>query len=301
MPVYPLRFTRWEGERQSTAWSWWHLARTSLATLRWNRPLRILRALWFFYTALFFVLVYVAERGSIFGFSLDIIKDQDVAPFITHTATRLSGYLMFPAELLILVIFALFSGAGLLADDRRTGAIGLYLSKPVTRVQYLLSRISVVAIFIGTFSVLPAFCLLLFEVLIARNTLDALKDLRLVPGLLLVWVVYTVLFGLSILVLSSLTERGRTAGVIFIVLWFMSDFAGLIVDALAGWGWGTVFDLDRLCMGTVSALLRPKAGAIMQEFGNMAPPAVAFGAVATYALLFLWILWVRTRPTGGNR
>lgn len=305
MPVYPLRFERWTEERESTAWAWWHLAMTSVRRLKWGWALRWLRAIWFGYVLFFVALTWIVESRPFPGMGADTDLG-NVFEFFTDVPTRIFAFLIFPPQTLFLLVITLFAGAGLMADDRRTGALFLYLSKPVTRVQYLAGRIGFLAGCIGTFSVLPALGLYLLALLMSDQPMAVLADAWIVPALLAEWVVLTVLFALPVLALSSLFERGRTAGVVYLVLWFFSDFAGGVIDVAAGalglgTGWGTVTDLDRLVLATGQVLLQPMENPFVQAAEWFVRPGAAFAAVFAYAALSLAILWVRSKPQGGNR
>ncbi|MBL6720783.1 MAG: ABC transporter permease [Planctomycetes bacterium] len=66
-------------------------------------------------------------------------------------------------------------GAGLIADDRRTGANLLYFSRPVTRVTYILGKWLGVAFF-GVVTLLAPACLILLTAILASPDWSFLKE-----------------------------------------------------------------------------------------------------------------------------
>jgi len=307
VPVYPLRFTRWEAPRLSSRWAWWHLARTSLRVRAGSLLMRRVRLFWALYLVVFVVATYLVERRSEFAFMQNLLGADPEGPLavVLHTPTRLFAFLSSPIEVITLVIVSLYAGAGLIADDRRTGALALYLSKPVTKIQYLASRLTVMAVYIAYFSVLPALGLLLFGIAISDTPGAALGDLMMVPGLLGCWVVLTALFGLPVLVISSFTERGRTAGVVFVILWFLGRFAGGVLDLALGAKIGTLVDLKRMVAGTTAALLGARGEGlvrnVVEEMMQVAPPVWIFTTLFIYCAAGLAVLWWRTRTGEENR
>jgi ABC-2 type transport system permease protein len=309
VPVYPLQFTRWDRPRLSSRWAWWQLAAASLRVRRGSVLMRRVRTFWFIYFSVFLVATYLAARKSEIAFLRNLLAQGPEAEtnlaVILDAPTRLFTFLATPLQVLFLLIVALYAGAGLIAEDRRTGALALYLSKPVSRVQYVLSRVVVVAVYTAMFTLLPALGLLLFGILISENTLVALKDLRLVPGLVAYWLVLTILFGLPVLVLSSLTRRGRTAGVVLVILAALGLFAGGLFDGISGARLGSLVDIYRLTVSAGVGLLGPETNAPLGLLGVSAKlsasPWLTLPVILVYAALGLGILYVRTRAGEENR
>lgn len=299
MPVYPLRFTRWEGVREGIGLAWWHLFRSALRARKGSRLVRYLRIVWGLYFAVFLFATYVGARWGETSQRLGVDAPDELRMVLTDASTRLFVFLSSPLEVLLLVIVAVYAGAGLIADDRRTGALALYLSKPVSRSQYVAGRVCVVGWYVGCFSVLPALGLLLFGVLIAEEPGKAVPDLLLVPPLLACWAALTVVFGVSVLLLSSLAENGRTAGVIFVVYYFLAGFPAGILDLVFGFGTGALVDVRRLAPSAMRGLLRPKTMSVLDVV--LGPSWLALSAIAVFGAAGLAFLWYRTRPGGENR
>ena len=61
-------------------------------------------------------------------------------------------------------------GAGLIADDRRANALQIYLSKPLTRVEYIAGKLTALMAFLSFVTWLPAMLLLFLQMMFAGST-----------------------------------------------------------------------------------------------------------------------------------
>ncbi len=134
-----------------------------------------------------------------------------------------------PAVLFFVTLMAAVVGSGLIADDRSSMALTLYLSRPITHADYLLAKASILGPLVSMISVLPlvitpivAALLGLFGWTVALQAIGA----GLAVGLLLAGF-YTAVA----LFLSSLTSRrGYAAAGVFAITFGI----GLPAELLAG-------------------------------------------------------------------
>ena len=134
-----------------------------------------------------------------------------------------------PAVLFFVTLMAAVVGSGLIADDRRSMALTLYLSRPITQADYLLAKASIVGPLVSMISVLPlvitpivAALLALFGWTVALHAFGA----GLALGLLLAG-----FYAAVSLFLSSLTSRrGYAAAGVFAITFGI----GLPAELLAG-------------------------------------------------------------------
>lgn len=115
--------------------------------------------------------------------------------------------------------------APLIAEDRRTGAMELYFSRPLRHRDYLLGKLLAAGMVPIAVMVVPFFLLWLFAVGMAPPGTASELLWLLPPGLLGVTVA-TVLLTTTILGLSAVGERGRTVGVLYVVGMLMLTFLG---------------------------------------------------------------------------
>ncbi len=63
----------------------------------------------------------------------------------------------------------IYIGTGLIANDRRANALQIYLSKPLTRLEYVAGKATILAAFLLGVTWLPAVLLLAVQVMFAGN------------------------------------------------------------------------------------------------------------------------------------
>jgi ABC-2 type transport system permease protein len=122
----------------------------------------------------------------------------------------------FLGQQLVLALFVtVFAGAGLVANDLRTGAILVYLSRPLTRRDYVTGKLLVVLLLNLSITLAPA--LLLYLVALALAPEQFLKwDLAWIgPAIVLYSLVISLVLSLVALAVSSLSKSARVAGLGF--------------------------------------------------------------------------------------
>src|SRR5205814_4604951 len=84
----------------------------------------------------------------------------------------------------IFVFFiTVYVGAGLIANDRRANALQIYLSKPLTRAEYIFGKLAILMIFLALVTWLPAIVLLIVQIAFAGNFQFFTGNLYLFPAI----------------------------------------------------------------------------------------------------------------------
>jgi len=129
---------------------------------------------------------------------------------------------LFNAEQVFLAILAAAAGAGLIADDRGSNALILYLSRPLTPTRYLAAKGLALGAILSLVYLVPAWILVLVSELMAREVdwlgFAARGARATAVGLLHIGATSAV-----VLFLSSLATRARYVGLGWIAFFFFSD------------------------------------------------------------------------------
>ena len=154
------------------------------------------------------------------------------------------------AQAFTCAFLTLIVGSGLIADDRRDNAIPLYLSKPLTPVEYLLGKFGVVAFFTLAVTAVPVNLLYVFQVLIGGGW-TFLKTYWWLPlSITSLSMAITLVCGSVILMASSLVKKGAFAGVMVVGLFVGHNIiAGVLGEMVGGrrlMAMSIQFDLHRL-------------------------------------------------------
>src|SRR5262245_31318839 len=129
MPIYEQTYRKYEARAPLRAVRFWPITREALRLILAKRAfLLLLMAAWapFLYWV---VVIYIVTRFPDMGRLLPA----DAGLF----GRFLGGQSRFT------LFLSIFGGAGLIANDLRTGAILVYLSRPLTRRDYVLGKLGV--------------------------------------------------------------------------------------------------------------------------------------------------------------
>jgi ABC-2 type transport system permease protein len=165
-----------------------------------------------------------------------------------------------------LFIYAAALGPEMLSDDRRENVLGLYFSRALTRLDYLLAKIAAMGILLGSIAFGPPLLLFIANVLLADNPItyffDHLDDIARIAAYGTLASAY---LGSISLAIAAFTNRKGVAGAIFIGGLFMvtaisnalfealdtgiGDYIILfdpidLITALSAWVWGEQINSD---------------------------------------------------------
>ena len=225
MPIHDQGYRRYTGRRVPRGRGWWVIARAGvLERLRERRFLALLLLAW----APFVVRALQVYASTNFG----------QLSFLAPDATTFREFL--DQQSLFLFFITIYAGSGLIASDRRANALQVYLSKPLTRVEYVAGKFLVLTIFLLAASWLPAMALLGLQMIFSASP-DFIRDNPwLVPAITLFCVIEVLVSSLAMLALSSLSKSRRFVAVMYAGVIF---FAGAVYEVLramtggTGWAW----------------------------------------------------------------
>jgi ABC-2 type transport system permease protein len=127
-------------------------------------------------------------------------------------------------QIAMTIILSVFGGAGLIANDLRTGAILVYLSRPLTRRDYVLGKLGVLLALNLSVTLVPALALYGIGTAVAPGEYMRWERAWIGPAIVLHGVLIATVVSLLALAVSSLSRSARIAGLGFVLL-----FVGLEV------------------------------------------------------------------------
>ena len=84
---------------------------------------------------------------------------------------------------IFLFFITVYAGTGLIANDRRANALQIYLSKPLTRVEYIFGKFAILLTLLLLVTWVPAVLLLVIQVMFAGSFTFFLNNLFLFPAI----------------------------------------------------------------------------------------------------------------------
>jgi ABC-2 type transport system permease protein len=188
----------------------------------------------------------------------------------------------------MLVVY--FVGRRAVGEDLRTGALTVYFSRPVSFAQYLTGKWLAIAVGVAGVSLLPALLLSVFRWL-AEPATGAVTFAGWVGSFLILSILMCLTMGWIMLAVSSLTQRGRAAGIVWIILFFVT--AGVAEGVARGTGY---FQLEALGFSkgnmSLAAYLLEGKGTLL-DAAWMLLGQLAWILVAVVVVMFRLRKWVK--------
>jgi ABC-2 type transport system permease protein len=273
MPIHDQGYRRYEGVRARPGRAWWIIARMHIVAA--------LRRRWFLVLLALGWVQFVGRAGIIV-----VNSTFQQIPGLEMTAESFRNFLV--GQSFFVFIIAISMG-GLIADDRRANALQLYLSKPLTRTEYILGKAAPLLVFILGVTFLPAILLLLVQIIFAGSTSFVMNNLFVLPAITLATLVRALLTTFTILALSSLSKSRRFVAVMYAgVIFFTSSMQQVLRQITGSRAWAAISPSSMVDVIT-DAVFRVRAQ----------PPVsvpVAILMVVALIALCLWILERRIRP-----
>lgn len=219
MPIHDQGYRRYVGERAPRGRAWIVIAKTGIRSRLTERPfLGLLIVSWlpFFVRA---VQIYAAANLP-------------QAAFLAPTAETFRQFL--DQQEVWVFFLTVYAGAGLIAQDRRANALQIYLSKPLTRGEYVFGKFAILGTWLLLVTWVPAILLLLVQVTFAGNFDFFLKNLYLFPAITLFTFVQVAAITSAMLALSSLSNSSRYVGVLYAALLFFSQALFAVLRVVTG-------------------------------------------------------------------
>jgi ABC-2 type transport system permease protein len=208
MPIHDQGYRRYRGGRATRGRAWAVIAASGIRTRLGRRVfLALLLLSW---------LPFVVRSIQLYA-----AANFPQASFLAPTPEMFRQFLDQQGTFVFFI--TVYAGAGLIANDRRANAFQIYLSKPLTRAEYILGKLAVLVAFLLLVTLVPAALLLVVQIVLAGNFMFFTNNLHLFPAIALFSSVQVVTAASVMLALSSLSKSSRYAGILYAALLFFSE------------------------------------------------------------------------------
>ncbi|MEQ1912418.1 MAG: ABC transporter permease subunit, partial [Vicinamibacterales bacterium] len=245
MPIHDQGYRRYGGTRARAGRAWAVIAQAGVRTLMAKRAfVGLLLLSW---------VPFIVRAVQIYA-AANLPQAQFLAPDAKLFRTFLEQQEVF------LFFITVYAGTGLIANDRRANALQIYLSKPLTRLEYIFGKFAVLLALLLMVTWVPAVLLVAVQVMFAGSFTFFLKNLFLLPAITIFSVIQVTTVGLAMLALSSLSKSSRYVGVLYAGLIFFSQAVygivrGFTRDSTQAW---LSIPLDLQQIGDVIFRLEPR-------------------------------------------
>src|SRR5580765_2028934 len=209
MPIHDQGYRRYGGLKARTGTGWMVITRAGIRSQLAKRAflgLLLLSFLPFFARAIqIYLAVNFPQTGDLLAVKPDLFRQ-------------------FLDQQQIWVFFiTVYVGAGLIANDRRANALQIYLSKPLTRAEYIFGKLAILMAFLLLVTWVPALLLLIVQIAFAGNFSFLLQNLYLFPAITVFAFIQVTMVAAAMLALSSLSKSSRYVAILYAAVIFFSQ------------------------------------------------------------------------------
>jgi ABC-2 type transport system permease protein len=208
MPIHDQGYRHFGGTREPRGRGWLVIATAGLRTALAKRPvIFLLIGAWipFAYQAVKFYLTTTFGQLQMLATSAQTFRE-----FLEHQDT-------------FIFFLTIYIGTGLIANDKRANALQIYLSKPLTRLEYIAGKAAILAAFLLAVTWLPGVLLLAVQAMFAGNLAFVRANAFLLPAITVYSFVQVTVATATMLALSSMSKSARFVGIMYAGVVFFTD------------------------------------------------------------------------------
>ena len=233
MPIFDQGYQHWQGPLSGHTWRWLAIARHGVRVQMKGRILRFLLLIaWLPAVGLIAAVAMwgLLEQGSesiiaLVGSILppDVLLDPRA---FRVTAWTLAYSAFFKTEMYFIMLLVVVAGPGLISRDLRFNALPLYFARPMTRLDYFLGKLGVIAALVGAVAIGPAVFAYLVGVCFSLDLTVVRDTYTVLLASVAYGLVITLSIGMLMLAFSSLTRRSLYVGITWAGMWIISGTVG---------------------------------------------------------------------------
>jgi ABC-2 type transport system permease protein len=231
MAVYKQNYKRYDGALTNPRWRFTILPRFSFQTAFEARTFTVFYVLCFVPSIIALLVVYLRSNADILNAAgLNIVESFPIDSRFFLPLFKAQSFLTF--------LLAMFLGPGLVSPDLTNNALPLYLSRPFSRHEYVLGKLSVIVTLASLITWVPGLLVFLVQSNLEANWMTS--HLRIAAAIFIgswIWIVLASL--LAIAVSAWVKWKPVAAGVMFGVFFVAATFGELsneILELNRGWG-----------------------------------------------------------------
>jgi ABC-2 type transport system permease protein len=218
MPIYEQGYRRYEARGPLRQIRFWPITREALRLLLAKRAFLGLLALSWLPFVGFVIFIYA------------VTQFREAADRILAVDARLFGQ-FFLWQMSLALLLTTFGAAGLIANDLQSGGILVYLSRPLTRRDYVIGKLCVPLALNLAITLVPGLLLYGVGLALAPDYLLKASLAWIAPAIVVYSLAMSLSFSLLALAVSALSRSARVAGLGFFALVVGLEIVRVVLDA----------------------------------------------------------------------
>ncbi len=278
MPIREGGYYNWEGTLSKSKIKWFPIFTNGVRSVYKKRFSKLLFATTSSLFFVFLIALYVSSKPELRMMS-KLVKmiSSDALLFKTYYT---NGFLVFMSAMI-----SVFAGSELISNDLKHKSISLYLARPLSKLDYITGKFSIILFYLLMFTLVPGILLVIFKIIF---TGDFSAGLALLTKSIIFPLVISLFWSSLMLMLSSLSENGRFVKIIFFVAFFMTQM-------IAGMFWG-IFKNDNFLYISIEKNIQQFGSFVFGTQLEFRAPGWISGAILLgLTAIFLLVLSYRLR------
>jgi ABC-type transport system involved in multi-copper enzyme maturation permease subunit len=224
MPIHDQSYRHWEGELKSHTFRWWAITVEGLKVL-------LRRKLFVIFILAPAIIQFLVFGGMIYGvntYTFFMNMNFITPEFFYKFCMRQSFFI---------ALICVFAGSGLIANDLRSNAFQLYLSKPLTRLDYILGKFAIMLIMLGFITLIPGILLFIEHSVLSQDSTFFLEQYWIFGSITLFSLILIIPTMSMILAFSSITKSYRYSAIMFMAIIFGTPVIGTLLREILRVKW----------------------------------------------------------------
>ncbi len=213
MPIREKGYYNWEGELKTSPVKWLPIFVNGIKSVYKKKFSKLLFAWCASTFFIFLIAVYVSTKPEL-KMMARLVKEiqNDALLFNTYYT---NGFLIF-----MMVIMGLFAGSELISNDLKYKSFTFYLSRPLSRLDYVKGKFSIVLFYLLAFTLVPGLLLIVAKIIFSG---EFSVSLNILLAAIIFPIVMSLFLGSLCIMLSSLSPNSRFVKVMIFVVYVMSN------------------------------------------------------------------------------
>ena len=226
MPVYRQTYQQYTGQYRPHSVSWTVIAWKGITRAWQHKFFKVLRVFFIFGFLFYTIWIYLATN-------LELLQQLNIDTRQINRIIEINEkfyYRFLISQLLFFYIITLILCPSLVAEDRRTKALVLYLSKSITRFDYLFGKGVVVLFYLSIVTIVASYLLMFLYALFSDNFMYLVQNLRLAFQIFLFSAAMIVPLVFLNLAVSSVSHSRITVSGVLCCIYFMAPVISQVLS-----------------------------------------------------------------------
>ena len=280
MPIREKGYYSWEGKLKEGGIKWLPIFFNGIKSVFRKKKSKLLFAFTTFPFIVFLIAVYAATKPELRMFTR-LVRQISTDALLFHSFYTF-GPLMFG-----MVILSLFAGAELISGDLKFKSFTLYLSRPLSKLDYIKGKFSIVLFYLLLFSLVPGILLIIAKIVF---TGEFSVSINVILAAVVFPLIISFFMASWVLMFSSLSANVKFVYIMFFAFYFVSNTIAAV--------FGETFRNDNFYLFSIERNIRQFGSYVFNTKPDFNAPAWLSGVVLiSVTVIFFFVLMMRLRKT----